>query len=110
MDDPALQWAAADGRQRAAAMSPYQAAPAPAPGRRTGGGRSRSRPPRSTARPRWSPRWPVCPAREVPGLRMVLRPQFDLTPETALAGAAAGAGWRHGAAGGGAGLEPGPVR
>ena len=92
MDDPALQWAAADGRQRAAAaMSPYQAAPAPAP----------------VAEGRWPEPQPAAPfygstalvaalarvpAREVPGLRMVLRPQFDLTPETAVAGAAAGAG------------------
>ena len=92
MDDPALQWAANDGRQRAAAMSPYQAPPAPAPAPADG---------------RWPEPQPAAPfygstalvaalarvpAREVPGLRMVLRPEFDLTPETALAGAAAGAG------------------
>jgi len=88
MDDPALQWAAADGRQRAAAMSPYQPAPAP------------------VADGRWPEPQPAAPfygstalvaalarvpAREVPGLRMVLRPQFDLTPETAPAGAGGGA-------------------
>jgi hypothetical protein len=83
MEDPALQWAAADGRQRAVAMSPYQPAPAPVP-----------------ADGRWPEPQPAAPfygstalvaalarvpAREVPGLRMVLRPQFDLTPETAPA-------------------------
>ena len=90
MDEPELQWALADGRQRAAATSPrqYQAAPATA-----------------SAEERWPAPQPAAPfyastalvaalaripAREVPGLRMVARPQFDLTPETAPAGGAGG--------------------
>ena len=87
-DDPALQWAmTAERQQRTAAVAPYQAAPAP--------------PPQS---PSPENRWPSpqptvpfygstalvaalarVPAREVPGLRLVLRPQFDLTPEPATA-------------------------
>ena len=43
---------------------------------------SRLRPGRFTPRPGWSPRWPGRPARELPGLRFVLRPDFDVTPET----------------------------
>jgi uncharacterized protein len=82
--DPALQWAVTDSRQRAAAMDPYQAAPASAPAPASPDGRW----------PAPQPAAPFCgstalvatlarvPAREVPGLRMVLRPQFDLTPET----------------------------
>jgi hypothetical protein len=85
LDEPELQWATTAERQRTASMDSYQAAPAPAP-----------------ASP--DERWPVpqpaapfygstalvaalarLPSREVPGLRMVLRPAFDLTPETALA-------------------------
>jgi uncharacterized protein len=83
LEDPALQWAVADGRQRA--MSSYQAAPVPA---------------QAPADGRWPEPQPAAPfygstalvaalarvpAREVPGLRMVLRPQFDLTPETVTA-------------------------
>jgi hypothetical protein len=82
MDDPALQWAAADGRQRAAAMSPYQAPPAPVVDGRW--------PEPQPAAPFYGSTALVAalarvPVREVPGLRMVLRPQFDLTPETAPA-------------------------
>jgi hypothetical protein len=82
MEEPKLQWsAAAGGRPRAVPMSSPQ-------------------PAQAAAQP--DGRWPVpqpaapffgstalvaalarMPAREVPGLRMVLRPQFDLTPETA---------------------------
>jgi hypothetical protein len=86
LDEPELQWAVAAERQRTAAMSPhqYQAAPAPAA---------------ASAEERWPAPQPAAPfygstalvaalaqvpAREVPGLRMVARPQFDLTPETAL--------------------------
>ncbi len=36
------------------------------------------------------------PAREVPGLRMVARPEFDLTPETAFSAAAGAAAVRLG--------------
>ncbi len=63
LDEPELQWAVADSRQRSTAMSPYQheAAPAPRRDRRRSGGRRRSRPPRSTPPPRWSRRWPGCP-------------------------------------------------
>jgi hypothetical protein len=92
LDDPALQWAVSDERQRTAAMSPYQAAPAQVP-------------------PSPEARWPApqpaapfygstalvaalarVPAREVPGLRLVARPQFDLTPETMLAPGTGAAG------------------
>ena len=89
LDEPELQWAVAAERQRTAAISPhqYQAAPAPMP---------------ASAEERWPAPQPAAPfygstalvaalarvpAREVPGLRMVLRPEFDLTPETAAAGA-----------------------
>ena len=89
MDDPALQWAAADGRQQRAAMSPYQAAPAPAPAVDGRWPEPQSAVPfyGSTALVAALARVPV---REVPGLRMVLRPQFDLTPETALVAGAGG--------------------
>jgi uncharacterized protein len=91
-----LQWAA-DGRQRTAAMSAYQQAPAAGP---------------ASPEARWPSPQPAAPfygstalvaalarvpAREVPGLRVVARPEFDLTPETAPAtgtgppGAAGGA-------------------
>jgi len=95
LDDPALQWAVNDQRQqRAAAMDPYQAAQAPVP---------------VSLEARWPSPQPSAPfygstalvaalarvpAREVPGLRLVLRPEFDLTPEAMLApgtGAAGGA-------------------
>jgi hypothetical protein len=89
LEEPELQWAVAADRQRTAAMSPrqYQAAPAQVP---------------PSAEERWPAPQPAAPfygstalvaalarvpAREVPGLRMVLRPEFDLTPETATAGA-----------------------
>ena len=87
LDDPALQWAVAAERQRNGAMNPYQAAPALAPAP-------------ASADERWPAPQPAAPfygstalvaalarvpAREVPGLRMVTRPQFDLTPETAPA-------------------------
>jgi hypothetical protein len=89
LEEPELQWAVADERQRTAAMSPYQyqAAPPSVP---------------ASAEERWPAPQPAVPfygstalvaalarvpAREVPGLRMVLRPEFDLTPETATAGA-----------------------
>jgi hypothetical protein len=90
LDEPELQWAVAAERQRTAAMSPYQAAPAP---------------PSASAEERWPAPQPAAPfygstalvaalarvpAREVPGLRMVARPQFDLTPETTLAPAVSG--------------------
>jgi uncharacterized protein len=83
IDEPELPWAMADGRHRTAAMSPYQAAPAPAA---------------VSAETRWPSPQPAAPfyastalvaalaripAREVPGLRLVARPDFDLTPETA---------------------------
>jgi uncharacterized protein len=84
MDDPALQWAVADSRQRAAAMNPYPPAPAPAPAPSSPDGRW---PPPQPAAPFYGSTALVAtlarmPAREVPGLRMVLRPEFDLTPET----------------------------
>ncbi|MCW2930964.1 MAG: hypothetical protein JWM19_1926 [Actinomycetia bacterium] len=81
-DEPGLQWAVADGRQRATAMGRYQAAAFPAP---------------ASPEARWPSPQPSAPfygstalvaalarvpAREVPGLRLVTRPQFDLTPET----------------------------
>jgi hypothetical protein len=67
-------------RQRAAAMAPYPSAPAPAPPN----GRCPEQQPAtafygSTALVATLAR---VPARELPGLRMVLHPQFDLTPET----------------------------
>ena len=87
LDAPELQWAVTAERERTAALkSPYEA-PAPVPASPAG---------------RWPEPQPAAPfygstalvaalarlpAREVPGLRMVLRPQFDLTPETALPGA-----------------------
>jgi len=86
LDQPELQWAVNAERQHAAAMAPYPGTPAPA---------------QAPASP--DARWPApqpaapfhgstalvaalarMPAREVPGLRMVARPQFDLTPETAV--------------------------
>jgi hypothetical protein len=94
LDSPELRWAVAAERERAAAVSSRPAGPALVPV-----------PPAD----RWPGPQPAAPfygstalvaalarlpAREVPGLRMVLRPQFDLTPETALPGA--------GPAGGGA--------
>ena len=49
------------------------------------------------------------PARELPGIRFVLRPDFDVTPETG--GQSRGDGKRAAGAGGdGAGLEPGAGR
>jgi uncharacterized protein len=95
-----LQWAGAGGRQRTAAMSPYQAAPVPA-----------------SAEARWPSPQPAAPfygstalvaalarvpAREVPGLRMVPRPDFDLTPETAQA-------WEDSGRPGGAAVQLGDV-
>jgi hypothetical protein len=89
LDEPDLQWAVADGRQRAAAMGPYQAAALPVP---------------ASPEARWPSPQPSAPfygstalvaalarvpAREVPGLRLVARPQFDLTPETMLSGTGA---------------------
>ena len=89
LDEPEFQWAVAADRQRAAAMPPYQGGPAPAQAASAG----------IAASP--DGRWPVpqpaapfhgstalvaavarMPEREVPGLRMVARPRFDLTPET----------------------------
>jgi uncharacterized protein len=85
--DPGQQWAAG-GYQRSAAMIPYQQAPVPQP---------------MSAEARWPSPQPSAPfygstalvaalarvpAREVPGLRMVARPDFDLTPETAPPGVA----------------------
>lgn len=83
LDEPELAWAVAEGRQqRAATANSYMTAPMPA-----------------SSDNRWPAPQPAAPfygstalvaalarvpAREVPGLRMVLRPQFDLTPETAL--------------------------
>jgi hypothetical protein len=97
LDDPALQWALdAERQQRTTAMAPYQPAPAPP-----------QAPP--TPENRWPSPQPTTPfygstalvaalarvpAREVPGLRMVLRPEFDLTPETT--GAADGGSVRLG--------------
>ena len=83
MDDPGLQWAITAERQRTAAMNPRQTAPAPASVSPDG----RWRMPQPTA-PFYGSTALVAalarlPAREVPGLRMVLRPDFDLTPETA---------------------------
>jgi hypothetical protein len=85
LDEPELQWAAADGRHRAAAVNSYQAAPSSASV--SSGDRW---PVPQPAAPFYGSTAPVAalarvPGREVPGLRMVLRPQFDLTPETALA-------------------------
>ena len=99
LEEPELQWAVTAGRQRTAAMSPYQAAPAPAPAPASPDGRW---PEPQPAAPFYGSTALVAalarvPAREVPGLRMVLRPQFDLTPETAPGAAAPGAA---GAAGG----------
>jgi uncharacterized protein len=86
LEEPELQWAVATERQRTAAISPYQAAHAPAPAP-------------ASAEERWPAPQPAAPfygstalvaalarvpAREVPGLRMVARPQFDLTPETTM--------------------------
>jgi len=84
-DDPALQSAlAADRQQRSAAMNPYQAAPAPVPAPVSPEARW---PAPQPATPFYASTALVAalarvPAREVPGLRMVARPQFDLTPET----------------------------
>jgi hypothetical protein len=88
LDDPALSWAVAAERERTAVLDSRHPAPRyPAP--------ERSAPP--TAEERWPSPQPAAPfhastalvaalarfpAREVPGLRMVLRPDFDLTPET----------------------------
>ncbi len=86
LDEPELQRAVTAERRRTAAMRPYQAAPAPAP---------------ASPEARWPAPQPAAPfygstalvaalarvpTREVPGLRMVLRPQFDLTPETGVPG------------------------
>jgi hypothetical protein len=90
--EPDLRWAA--GYQGNTAMSPYQPAPAAMP---------------PSAEARWPSPQPSAPfyastalvaalartpAREVPGLRLVARPDFDLTPETGSGtgppGAAAG--------------------
>jgi uncharacterized protein len=88
LDDPSLRWAVTADRERTAMMNSGQPAPAPAA------------PP--SAEDPWPSPQPAAPfyastalvaalarlpAREVPGLRMVLRPQFDLTPETAAPGA-----------------------
>jgi len=91
-DEPDLQWAAGNGRQPAAAMSPYQAAPAPAAAQAPMSSEARWPSPQPSA-PFYGSTALVAalarvPAREVPGLRMVARPQFDLTPETVVPGAA----------------------
>ena len=112
LDDPALAWAVAAERSGPPADSPIRPPP-PAP--------EQNAPPSAEAR--WPAPRPTAPfhastalvaalarlpAREVPGLRMVLRPEFDLTPETTpRTGRRAGA---RGAARGGAGPQPGPVR
>jgi hypothetical protein len=88
-DDPALQWAIAEERQRTAMPSSYAATPAPAPGPASPNGRW---PQPEPAAPFYGSTALVAalarvPAREVPGLRMVARPQFDLTPESAMAAA-----------------------
>ena len=88
LDEPELQWAVADGRQRTNVPSSYRATP-------------------TSSADRWPTPQPEAPfygstalvavlarmpAREVPGLRMVLRPKFDLTPEGALGPGAADPG------------------
>ena len=51
----------------------------------------RPRPGRSTPRPGWWPRWPGPRPGNCPGIRFVLRPDFDVTPETTvIAGDASG--------------------
>jgi len=87
LEDPALQWAIAEERQRTAAMTSYQAASAQAPAAMSANGRW---PQPEPAAPFYGSTALVAalarvPTREVPGLRMVLRPQFDLTPESSLA-------------------------
>ncbi len=82
-------------------MRPYRAAPAPAP----------ASPAPASPEARWPAPQPAAPfygstalvaalarvpAREVPGLRMVARPQFDLTPETAAPGTGDAGGVRLG--------------
>jgi hypothetical protein len=86
LDEPELQWAVTAERQRAAAMPPYQGGPAPAQVPASPDGRWPAPQPAapfhgSTALVAALARMP---AREVPGLRMVARPQFDLTPETSV--------------------------
>jgi Helicase HerA, central domain len=83
---PDLQWAAADGRHHAAAVSSPHYQQAPAGGPASTEGRWPSPQPSapfyaSTALVAALARIPV---REVPGLRVVARPQFDLTPEPVL--------------------------
>ncbi len=83
LDDPALSWAVTAERERAAMLDTRRPAPV-----RNGV---------PSAEERWPAPVPAAPfhastalvaalarfpAREVPGLRMVLRPDFDLTPET----------------------------
>jgi uncharacterized protein len=90
LDEPELQWALADGRQRPETANSYQAAPTPA----SSDGRWPAPQPAvpfygSTALVAALARVPTW---EVPGLRMVLRPRFDLTPETALVSGAVDAG------------------
>jgi len=89
LDDPALQGAIAEERQRVSATTSYTAAPAPVPGPASPNGRW---PKPEPAAPFYGSTALVAalarvPAREVPGLRMVARPQFDLTPESSLASA-----------------------
>jgi hypothetical protein len=98
IDDPALQWAVTAERQRHAAAASGEPStrwsPGPQPAPREWGA------PVQPAGQRWpDPEASApffgstllvaalarLPAREVPGLRMVLRPDFDLTPETATA-------------------------
>jgi hypothetical protein len=87
LDDPGLQWAITAERQRTAAMNSHQAAPAPASAQAPASPEGRWPAPQPAA-PFYGSTALVAalarlPAREVPGLRMVLRPDFDLTPEIA---------------------------
>jgi hypothetical protein len=89
LEEPELQWAVAAERQRTVALSPYQAAPPPTMAERPVSAEERWPAPQPTA-PFYGSTALVAalarvPAREVPGLRMVTRPDFDLTPETAPA-------------------------
>ena len=105
---PTLQWAAADGRQRAAAMSPVPGRARASPG--VGGGAvagaAAGRPVLRLHRAgrRAGPGARAGGARPADGAAPAVRPD----PRDRARAGAAGAG--GGAAGAGAGLEPGPVR
>src|SRR5262249_24396036 len=89
LEDPVLAWALAAPRRDAPVPQVPAAIPYAAPQRPVS---VEDKWPRPTAEaPFWASTSLVAalartPAREVPGVRMVLRPEFDVTPETAPGG------------------------